>query len=967
MGNLNDIGLFAKNHGISLTKTIGMKNFGQIVMDIIPAIDLYIVNNQIVAASLSNIEISNEMAKQLIIYLDGVKNLRLQFQLRLGTVISKLPEWIGNFKQLTNLIISDNKLQYLPKVIGSLTQLTSLDISNNELKSLPDSIGNLTRLAFLDIRNNKLQSLPENIGNLTQLISLSIRNNKLQNLPENIGKLSDLHELDMGNNALKSLPKNIGNLTHLTSLDISNNELQSLPDTIGNLTQLTSLIIRNNKLRDLPENIGNLSYLPELDLRNNELQILPESIGNFSRLTSLNLSSLKLSMLNKSLLNLNLPFVKDKIFYNDGIILHDTKLEKMDISLFFQDRKTIEAFFSDDLVEANECKIIVLGKGDAGKTSLIKRLKKQGFSNKKITTKGICITDWQPFEDCDGRIRFWDFGGQLEMDIAHKCFMTPRSVYVVVFSAIEDSTLDQEALRWLDTIKTFASDSEVILVINKIDLSRNAALNERALKEKYPNIILPVIRTSALTNRGIDILGDAICEATKNSKSYRTLFNIKWVKIKQALEDSPESYIEDIRFKEICKKADVEDKYLQGLILDWFRDLGVSFYYKDSNRINMMQDKYYVLKPNWLTNGLYRLIVHAEDGTPFISHSDINKLLSEPKDDDVVKNIYYSSEEVKYVLEVSRYFEISYETKIGKQYFEFLPMKSRKDAFDNPLPFDNSLHIRWTAEYLPLILIYRLMVRRFDDLDQEHIWRYGAFFTDKTNTHTRAKVVVDLSETTLDMYVVSDNKRAMEFLDVLRKDIVRLFTDIEIKPKEHLIITIENKEGEISFDDLLYYLNENKKFDIPGLAKDMDAGYILGLYLPEKTIRSIQQFHIKEVKEMKFEARDIIKSNVAIGNRLDGDFSQKVENEVWKNDISDTDYRQIKELLLSFLISDSSDGLTKHECKFIEETLKEPKESGWQKLRKFFSDSANAITISTAIAGFLSQHQGIAEWIRQLF
>ena len=49
---------------------------------------------------------------------------------------------VGNLKNLTQLDVSENKLEQLPEEIAGLTQLTDFILSQNHLEYLPDGLGN---------------------------------------------------------------------------------------------------------------------------------------------------------------------------------------------------------------------------------------------------------------------------------------------------------------------------------------------------------------------------------------------------------------------------------------------------------------------------------------------------------------------------------------------------------------------------------------------------------------------------------------------------------------------------------------------------------------------------------------------------------------------------------------------------------------------------------------------------------
>jgi len=61
---------------------------------------------------------------------------------------------------LRRLYLHSNKLNRLPQEIGELRQLQYLDISRNQPNMLPDSITRLHNLQYLNIRANQQFSLP---------------------------------------------------------------------------------------------------------------------------------------------------------------------------------------------------------------------------------------------------------------------------------------------------------------------------------------------------------------------------------------------------------------------------------------------------------------------------------------------------------------------------------------------------------------------------------------------------------------------------------------------------------------------------------------------------------------------------------------------------------------------------------------------------------------------------------------
>jgi internalin A len=126
----------------------------------------------------------------------------------------------------------------------------------------------------------------------------------------------------------------------------------------------------------------------------------------------------------------------------------------------------------------NECKLIVLGNGRAGKTSLMKALKDEPFDKKEPSTHAIRFWEWKP-EVCFAetavpepvRISAWDFGGQDIYHQSHRLFLRTRAVFVVVWNVWEDAASLEIAgdephplAYWLEQIVASHPEPRIVLV-----------------------------------------------------------------------------------------------------------------------------------------------------------------------------------------------------------------------------------------------------------------------------------------------------------------------------------------------------------------------------------------------------------------------------------------------------------------------------------------------------------------------
>ena len=544
--------------------------------------------------------------------------------------IEELPESIGKLTNLENLYLSNTNIGELPESIGKLTNLEVLDLSGTKIEELPESIGKLTNLEVLDLSGTKIEELPESIGELTNLENLYLSNTNIGELPESIGKLTNLKYLDLSGTNIEELPKSIGELTNLENLYLSNTNIGELPESIGKLTNLEVLYLSGTNIEELPESIGKLTNLEVLylsgtkieklsegigkstnlqvlDLSGTKIEKLSEGIGKSTNLQVLDLSRTKLKKLPYSLFQLDLEYKFEKYFSENGINLYQTQLTQMPISLFMQDRSLIEAYYEEERRLINESKVILLGDGGAGKTYLVDRIFNDGEklprTHEPDTTTGILIRDY-PMEMENGSlmsVRFWDFGGQQIMHSMHRCFLTSRSLYVVLLDARND-TQDFQAYYWLNNIKSFAPDAPVILVINKMDQNPTASVNQRELTRKYPNL-KEVIRISALKDEKAEF--DHFLYKLKQQLTildgYGMEFPISWFQIMKTLEEKHQEevyYIEQDDYEDICIENGVKDSEIRQWLLEWFNDLGVCFSFHKGND-SLSLSPYKVLDPKW--------------------------------------------------------------------------------------------------------------------------------------------------------------------------------------------------------------------------------------------------------------------------------------------------------------------------------------------------------------------------------
>ncbi|MBQ9348361.1 MAG: GTP-binding protein [Oscillibacter sp.] len=498
---------------------------------------------------------------------------------------------------------------------------------------------------------------------------------------------------------------------------------------------------------------------------------------------------------------MGLPFVIDDGDAENCINLTGVRLKEGDLSLFGQPRDVIEAYYTGRSLEAiRECKVIFLGDGAAGKSCLIDRIVNDNFDKDSPVTHGVRVTHWQTeIQEKPFKLRILDFGGQEILHSMHRCFLTAHTVYVVVCESRDDAEIDDTAARWLATVQAFAPGCPVILALNKADMNANVSVNERDLRTRYP-ALKHVLRTSAKVERDAKFGTNALTEVIREEipgciNQYQA--NADMLAVKRALEEMTEDYITADAYRELCDKNHLTDQKLQHQMLGFFKDLGVAYYYeKEDGELDARLESVRVLNPAWLTNGIYRLIVRAPE-SGFLPHDEIRKTLGRAFEGDIDKTVY-SREETEFILHVMRQFEISHIMERDGRAVEVIPMKMPKDTPDLALRFpkDKALHLRWEGPYLPNNLVHRLMIRKFEELDTDCVWRTGGQFKKQDS---RCVALASMSGNALDVYVTGKGNEK-EYMEGFRDEIRRILGVLNLKAEEWICHWYLGREGKIPYD-----------------------------------------------------------------------------------------------------------------------------------------------------------------------
>ena len=652
--------------------------------------------------------------------------------------------------------------------IDSLFFLTDLGLS-----TLPESIGQLTEVRELWISRNKLSSMPKAIGQLRQLKKIMAFSNGFEALPEALRPLTQLDAIYMGDCRLATLPDWLGELRSLKSLVVTGNHLTTLPASIGELQQLEEINAEDNQLASLPESLQRLPKLKELYLHgNDQLGIPPEVLGP--------------TMLQVRQDNATPADPEAILDYYFRIRAPESELTEMvGVSVAF-----VGGEYRAFAQPLNEAKLILIGRGEVGKTCLVNRLVRNQFVDTS-KTQGIRIEQW-PLKLGKEKVKLhvWDFGGQEIMHATHQFFLTQRSLYLLVLAGRAGGE-DADAEYWLQLVASFGGDSPVIVVLNKM-AEQSFDLDRRGLQAKYPSI-RGFVRTECADGMGIEELRKVIHEETDALKDLRVPFPASWVEIKDRLSgmaERGENTISFERYGTLCDELGEKDKKAQEALAGYLHALGIALNYKDDPRLNETS----VLSPHWVTNGIYSLLnwPALDERAGELCFGDLATVLDAEA---------YPRDKHLFLLDLMRKFEVCFEYPDDPQRRYLVPQLLGKEQAVEMEEFDarKCLNFQYHYNIVPEGLLPRFIVRTHPLSEAGGRWRTGVVLAFEGN---RALVRADAQARKVFISVNGPREGRRRLLAVIRSDFERIHADIRKLQVDEMVPVPGEPDWVVSYGEL---------------------------------------------------------------------------------------------------------------------------------------------------------------------
>ncbi|XP_067138117.1 ras-related protein Rab-23 [Centruroides vittatus] len=141
-------------------------------------------------------------------------------------------------------------------------------------------------------------------------------------------------------------------------------------------------------------------------------------------------------------------------------------------------------------------KVVVVGNGAVGKSSMIQRYCKGIFTQEYKKTIGVDFLERQIEVNCeDVRLMLWDTAGQEEFDAITKAYYRGAQACVLVFSTVDRDSF-KAVESWKRKVENECGQIIMVLVQNKIDLIDQAVISKEEAEELAKRLRIRFYRAS---------------------------------------------------------------------------------------------------------------------------------------------------------------------------------------------------------------------------------------------------------------------------------------------------------------------------------------------------------------------------------------------------------------------------------------------------------------------------------------
>jgi internalin A len=421
---------------------------------------------------------------------------------------------------------------------------------------------------------------------------------------------------------------------------------------------------------------------------------------------------------------------------------------------------------SGEVRPLNEAKLLLVGQGSVGKTSLIKQLIDHRFDPNEPQTYGLNVSTWNIHVNSkDVRLNVWDFGGQEIYHATHQFFLTKRSLYLLVCNC-RTSEEENRLEYWLKLIQSFGGASPVIIVGNKKD-EQPLDINRKALRDKYPNI-KAILETSCQTGDGIEDLRTAIHDQVAQLNDVYNLLPLSWFEVKEKLEAMDHDFIPYSDYIGLCCRNDIYEGHNQEQLIDLLHNLGLVLNFREHPILQSTS----VLNPDWVTEGIYALLSDEPLKTQtkgILSHADLDRILDAER---------YPAHRHHYLIGLMKEqkFQLCFELPDCPEPRYLIPGLLPKDEPEQTGLKGKTLDFQYHYRILPEGVLSRFIVLSHEKIHEHIYWRSGVMlaYRESDEVYNIARIKADPEDNKIFIAISGRETTRRGFLSLIRDTFTKI-------------------------------------------------------------------------------------------------------------------------------------------------------------------------------------------------
>ena len=157
-------------------------------------------------------------------------------------------------------------------------------------------------------------------------------------------------------------------------------------------------------------------------------------------------------------------------------------------------------------------KIVLIGDPAVGKTSLIKKYVQDVFDDSylntigaKVMKKNVGVKHAGSGDIVDLKLILWDIAGQETFATVKRAYYKGASGAVVVCDVTRKETMEHMH-KWIENLFDVSGVIPVIILVNKVDLEKQAAFTIEDVKREFLPYEAPVYPSSAKTGHNVELV-----------------------------------------------------------------------------------------------------------------------------------------------------------------------------------------------------------------------------------------------------------------------------------------------------------------------------------------------------------------------------------------------------------------------------------------------------------------------------